>query len=41
MLVAMRGGAVQSGIYAPCIRYHDGTFYVVNTLVGAASAIFT
>ena len=31
---AMRGGAVQSGTYAPCIRYHDGTFYVVNTLVG-------
>src|ERR1022692_3454158 len=31
---AMRGGAVQAGTYAPTIRYHNGTFYVVNTLVG-------
>lgn len=31
---AMRGGAVSSGTYAPTIRYHDGTFYVVNTFVG-------
>ncbi len=31
---AMRGGAVSAGTYAPTIRYHDGTFYVVNTLVG-------
>lgn len=31
---AMRGGAVQSGTYAPTIRHHNGTFYVVNTLVG-------
>jgi xylan 1,4-beta-xylosidase len=31
---AMRGGAVQSGTYAPTIRWHDGTFYVVNTFVG-------
>lgn len=30
----MRGGAMSSGTYAPCIRYHDGTFYVVNTFVG-------
>lgn len=22
------------GLYAPTIRYHDGTFYVINTLVG-------
>src|SRR5512135_1406759 len=27
---AMRGGAVQSGTYAPTIRYHAGTYYVVN-----------
>jgi alpha-N-arabinofuranosidase len=31
---AMRGGAVQSGTYAPTIRYHNGTFYVVCTFVG-------
>jgi len=31
---AMGGGAVQSGTYAPTIRYHDGTYYVVCTLVG-------
>jgi xylan 1,4-beta-xylosidase len=32
----MRGQPVQSGTYAPTIRYHDGTFYVVNTLVGSS-----
>ncbi len=32
----MRGGAMQNGTYAPTIRYHDGTFYVVNTLVGSS-----
>ncbi len=31
---AMRGGQVSSGTYAPTIRHHNGTFYVVNTLVG-------
>lgn len=31
---AMRGGPVQGGTYAPTIRYHDGTFYLVCTLVG-------
>ena len=25
------------GLYAPTIRYHDGTFYVINTLVGGTS----
>ena len=25
------------GLYAPTIRYHDGTFYVVNTLVDGAA----
>jgi alpha-N-arabinofuranosidase len=30
----MQGGAVQSGTYAPTIRHHNGTFYMVNTLVG-------
>jgi xylan 1,4-beta-xylosidase len=31
---SMRGGQMSSGTYAPTIRYHNGTFYVVNTLVG-------
>ena len=31
---AMRGGQVSAGTYAPTIRYHNGTFYVVCTLVG-------
>ncbi len=31
---AMRGGQMSSGTYAPTIRYHNGTYYVVNTLVG-------
>ncbi len=31
---AMQGGAVSAGTYAPTIRHHNGTFYVVNTLVG-------
>jgi len=30
----MRGGQMSSGEYAPTIRYHDGMFYVVCTLVG-------
>jgi xylan 1,4-beta-xylosidase len=30
----MRGQPVQSGTYAPTLRHHNGTFYVVNTLVG-------
>jgi alpha-N-arabinofuranosidase len=32
----MRGGAMDRGTYAPTIRYHNGTFYMVNTLVGSA-----
>lgn len=31
---AMQGGHVSAGMYAPAIRYHDSTFYVVFTLVG-------
>ena len=31
---AMRGGQVSAGTYAPTIRYHKPTFYVINTLVG-------
>jgi xylan 1,4-beta-xylosidase len=28
-----RGGDVSRGMYAPTIRYHDGTYYIVCTLV--------
>jgi alpha-N-arabinofuranosidase len=31
---AMHGGQVSSGTYAPTIRYHDGTFYMICTFVG-------
>jgi len=31
---AIRGGDMSRGTYAPTIRYHDGTFYMINTLVG-------
>jgi xylan 1,4-beta-xylosidase len=36
----MRGGPMQNGTYAPTIRYHKGTFYVVNTLVGSSLGNF-
>jgi xylan 1,4-beta-xylosidase len=29
------------GIYAPTLRYHDGTYYVVTTLVGRGSFVVT
>ncbi len=28
------GGDMSRGTYAPAIRYHNGTFYMINTLVG-------
>lgn len=28
------GLAISEGVFAPTIEYHDGTFYVVNTIVG-------
>jgi alpha-N-arabinofuranosidase len=31
---AIRGGQVSAGTFAPTIRHHKGTFYMVNTLVG-------
>ncbi len=31
---AMRGGQVSAGTFAPTIRHHNGTFYMINTLVG-------
>jgi len=36
----MRGGAMDRGTYAPTIRFHKGTFYVVNTLVGSSLGNF-
>lgn len=37
---SMRGGAMQNGVYAPTIRYHNGTYYVINTLVGGANNFY-
>lgn len=31
---AIQGGDMSRGTYAPTIRYHEGTFYMINTLVG-------
>ena len=31
---------ISQGIYAPAISYHDGTFYMVTTLVGAGGGNF-
>jgi xylan 1,4-beta-xylosidase len=36
----MRGGDMSRGTYAPTIRYHDVTFYVINTLVGSGLGNF-
>jgi len=36
----MREADVSRGVYAPTIRYHDGTFYVVTTLVGGGGNFF-
>lgn len=30
----LQGVHSSGGLYAPTIRYHDGTFYIINTLVG-------
>lgn len=35
-----KGGDVSRGMYAPTIRYHDGTYYVVCTLVGGAGNFY-
>jgi xylan 1,4-beta-xylosidase len=32
--------AISEGIFAPTIRYHDGTFYMVTTIVGAGGNFF-
>ncbi len=31
--VDMSGMQVSRGIFAPTIRYHDGTFYIITTVV--------
>ena len=31
---------VSAGVFAPAIEYHDGTFYVINTLVDAGGNFF-
>ena len=31
---------ISGGIYAPAIRYHDGTFYMVTTLIGGEGGNF-
>ncbi len=36
----MRGGQMSSGTYAPTIRYYDGTYFVINTLVGSSLGNF-
>lgn len=32
--------AISQGIYAPTIRYHDGTYYMITTLIGAEGGNF-
>jgi alpha-N-arabinofuranosidase len=36
----LRPGDVSRGIYAPAIRYHDGTFYMVTTLVNGGGNFY-
>src|SRR5205809_899333 len=36
----MKGGQVSAGMFAPTIRYHQGTFYVICTLVGGAGNFY-
>lgn len=40
---ALRGGkeAYGQGIWAPCIRYHNGTFYVFSNINGHGLQVFT
>lgn len=33
--LTLDGLEISEGVFAPTIRYYDGTFYVINTLVGA------
>src|SRR3954451_6038075 len=37
----LEGGNVYGkGIWAPCIRYHDGTFYVLSNVNGVGTQVF-
>jgi alpha-N-arabinofuranosidase len=36
----MQGGDVSRGMYAPAVSYHDGTYYVVCTLVGGGGNFY-
>lgn len=37
----LRGGDIYGqGFWAPCIRYHDGTFYVISNINGVGTQIF-
>jgi beta-xylosidase len=34
------GGAYRTGVFAPSLRFHDGTFYVVTTPVGQNTRVY-
>ena len=38
--VKFDGLDISRGVFAPAIEYHDGTFYVINTLVDAGGNFF-
>jgi alpha-N-arabinofuranosidase len=35
-----KGGAISAGMYAPTIRYYNGTYYIVCTLVGGVGNFY-
>ncbi len=37
---SLKGGDVSRGVYAPTIRFHDGLFYVISTLVNGGGNFF-
>src|SRR4029450_8646350 len=37
----LRGVASSAGIYAPTLRHHEGTFFLVTTLVGRGNFVVT
>jgi xylan 1,4-beta-xylosidase len=40
MFSTMKGGDVSRGIYAPTIRHHEGTFYMICTLVAGGGNFY-
>ena len=38
--VSFDGLNISRGVFAPAIEYHDGTFYIINTLVDAGGNFF-